>query len=419
MPTIASPNTETSLGETQQAGDLRPDPLLIAAPSTEATSPLPVAAAKQANARDKRIDCLRGLAVLSVILAHSVIPIPIFFKAGWMGVDLFFVLSGFLISGLLFRDYQQHQSIDVKRFLVRRGFKIYPSFWLFLAVTWGISVLRQETSTVPLSAYIHELFFVQNYFSPVWVHTWSLAVEEHFYIFLPVFLVTLIRLSRNVRDPFRAIAWSALAISVACILSRAALILLPSVPHYNLAYRATHARMDSLFFGVLLGYLHHYHGESLKRTLQSTFTRVAIAVACLALLLPGYFAPRDHKAFGILAYSSAYFACGGILLLSIYVRRVLPQTLAKYLKPFGDALAFIGVYSYSIYLWHEAVREWPDLLAYGVFGVALPPVPYFLLYLALCLIMGITLSRSVEHPILRLRDRLFPEHAGNYRRPER
>ena len=66
--------------------------------------------------------------------------------------------------------------------------------------------------------------------------------------------------------------------------------------------------MDSLFFGVLLGYLHHYHGESLARTLQSTFTRVAIAVACVALLLPGYFAPRDHKAFGILAYSSAYFA---------------------------------------------------------------------------------------------------------------
>jgi peptidoglycan/LPS O-acetylase OafA/YrhL len=352
-------------------------------------------------------------------LAHSVIPIPIFFKAGWMGVDLFFVLSGFLISGLLFRDYQQHQSIDVKRFFVRRGFKIYPSFWLFLVVTWGVSVLRHETPTVPLSAYLHELFFVQNYFSPVWVHTWSLAVEEHFYIFLPVFLVALIRLSRNSRDPFRGIVWSALAISVACVLSRAALILLPRVPLNNLAYRATHARMDSLFFGVLLGYLHHYHGKSLARTLQSTFAPVVMAVACLALLLPGYFAPRDHKAFGILAYTSTYFACGGILLLSIYVRGVLPQILAKCLKPFGDALAFIGVYSYSIYLWHEAVREWPDWLTYGVFRISLPPVPYFLLYLSLCLIMGITLSRSVEYPILRLRDRLFPEHAANYRRPGR
>jgi peptidoglycan/LPS O-acetylase OafA/YrhL len=431
MPSIASPNTEVSLGEAQQAGDLRPDTLLIGAPSGAAPSPVPVAAAKQANARDKRIDCLRGIAVLSVILAHSVIPIPIFFKAGWMGVDLFFVLSGFLISGLLFRDYQQHQSIDVKRFLVRRGFKIYPSFWLFLAVTWGISVLRQETSRVPLSAYLHELFFVQNYFSPVWVHTWSLAVEEHFYLLLPVFLVALIRLSRDDcdslrgrdpfhgRDPFRGIVWSAVAIGVGCILSRAALILLPSVPLYNLAYRATHARMDSLFFGVLLGYLHHYHRESLVRTLQSTFTRVAIGVACVALLLPGYFAPRDHKAFAIFAYSSAYLACGGILLLSVYVRGVLPQILAKYLRPFGDALAFIGVYSYSIYLWHDAVREWPDWLVYGVFGVALPPVPYFLLYLALCLIMGITLSRSVEYPILRLRDRLFPEHAAGYGRPGR
>jgi len=415
MPSIASQNEETSLREAQPAGRVGPDPLLVAAHSSAETSPLPVAPATQTYVRDKRIDCLRGLAVLSVILAHSVIPIPIFFKAGWMGVDLFFVLSGFLISGLLFRDYEEHQRIDIKRFLIRRGFKIYPSFWFFLVVTWGISVLRNDTPTVPLS-YLHELFFVQNYFSCVWVHTWSLAVEEHFYILLPVFLSVLVRRSRNCRDPFGAIVWSALAVSIACILSRAAMILLPQVPHYKLAYRATHARMDSLFFGVLLGYLHRYHAKSMARMLQPTFTRVAIAAACVALSLPAYFAARDTEAFSILAYTSVYFACGGLLLLSIHVRGVLPQSLARYLTPFSDALAFIGVYSYSIYLWHEAVREWPDLLAYGIFRVALSPVPYFLLYLALCLMIGITLGRTVEYPILKFRDRLFP---SNYRRSER
>jgi peptidoglycan/LPS O-acetylase OafA/YrhL len=407
MPSIASQNEETSLREAQQAGRVGPDPLLVAAPSSVEASPLPLAPATQTYVRDKRIDCLRGLAVLSVILAHSVTPIPIFFKAGWMGVDLFFVLSGFLISGLLFRDYEQHQRIDIKRFLIRRGFKIYPSFWLFLVVTWGISGLRHETPKVPIS-YLHELFFVQNYFSSVWVHTWSLAVEEHFYIFLPVFLAVLVRRSRNCRDPFGAIVWSALAVCIAGILVRAAMILLPQVPYYKLAYRATHARMDSLFFGVLLGYLHRYHAKSLARMLQPTFIRVAIAVACMALSLPGYFAARDNKAFSILAYTSVYLACGGILLLSIHVRGILPQSLARYLKPFGDALAFIGVYSYSIYLWHEAVREWPDLLGYGIFRVSLSPLPYFSLYLTLCLMIGITLGRTVEYPILKLRDRLFP-----------
>jgi peptidoglycan/LPS O-acetylase OafA/YrhL len=402
MPCIASQNEET-----QQAGRLGPNPLLVAAPSTVETLPLPPDPATQTYVRDKRIDCLRGLAVLSVILAHSVIPIPIFFKAGWMGVDLFFVLSGFLISGLLFRDYEQHQRIDIKRFLIRRGFKIYPSFWLFLVITWGISVLRNETPMTPLS-YLHELFFVQNYFSSVWVHTWSLAVEEHFYILLPAFLAVLARLSRNCREPFGAIVWSGMAVSIACILSRAAMILVPHIPYYKLAYRASHARMDSLFFGVLLGYLHRYHTKSLARMLKPTLIRVAIAVACVALSLPGYFAARDTKAFSILAYTSVYFACGGILLLSIHVRGVLPQNLARCLKPFRDALAFIGVYSYSIYLWHEAVREWPDLLAYGIFRVSLSPLLYFSIYLALCLMIGITLGRTVEYPILKLRDRLFP-----------
>jgi peptidoglycan/LPS O-acetylase OafA/YrhL len=409
MPSIASQNEEISRREAQQVGRVGPDPLLVAAASRAETSQLPLDPATQTYVRDKRIDCLRGLAVLSVILAHSVIPIPIFFKAGWMGVDLFFVLSGFFISGLLFRDYEQHQRIDIKRFLIRRGFKIYPSFWLFLVITWGISVLRHETPTIPLS-YLHELLFVQNYFSCVWVHTWSLAVEEHFYILLPVFLAVLVHVSRNSPDPFRAIAWSALAVSIACILSRAAMILLPHVPYFKLAYRGTHARMDSLFFGVLLGYLHRYHAKSLARTLQPTFIRVTIAVACVALSLPGYFAARDSKAFSILAYTSVYLACGGLLLLCIHVRGVVPQSLTRYLKPFSDALAFIGVYSYSIYLWHEAVREWPDLLAYGIFRVALSPVPYFLIYLALCLMVGIILSRTVEYPILKLRDHLFPSN---------
>jgi len=125
--------------------------------------------------------------------------------------------------------------------------------------------------------------------------------------------------------------------------------------------------------------------------------------------LPGYFAGRDSKTYSILAYTMVYLGCGGILLLSIHVRGVLPPPARRWLAPIADALAFIGMYSYSIYLWHYVVREWPDQLAYGFFHVALPPIPYFLLYLLLTLTMGITLSRAIEYPILKVRDRLFPE----------
>ena len=84
--------------------------------------------------RNKRLDVLRCVAILFVIFQHGNI-LEFFNRAGWIGVDLFFVLSGFLISGLLFGEYQRRGSIQLKRFYIRRGFKIYPAFYVFLAVT--------------------------------------------------------------------------------------------------------------------------------------------------------------------------------------------------------------------------------------------------------------------------------------------
>ena len=85
--------------------------------------------------RNKRLDILRCIAVLSVMILHGNIW-PFFGNIGWVGVDLFFVLSGFLISGLLFSEYKTRNSISFKRFFIRRGLKIYPAFYFFLAVTY-------------------------------------------------------------------------------------------------------------------------------------------------------------------------------------------------------------------------------------------------------------------------------------------
>lgn len=406
------PSIETQPSETQETRGLGSEPLAISgtAENDKNTTALKrLAGDSHVVVRNKRIDCLRGIAVLSVVFLHSAIQIPVFFKAGWMGVDLFFVLSGFLISGLLFREYQKRQAIDVGRFFIRRGLKIYPSFWFFMAVTWGISQLNRDAPTASAQAYLRELFFIQNYFPGVWTHTWSLAVEEHFYIFLPLFLLALTRLSRNRRDPFWCIGWCAVFIGIGCIFLRAALVLLPQNPNFHLAYRGTHARIDSLFFGVLLGYLYNYHGHRLERAMDSTFRRIALAVVSIGLLLPGYFVPRDSKAFSVLGYTMLYLGFGGILLLSVHVREVLPPGPSKWLRPVASGLAYVGMYSYSIYLWHEAIQGWPNLLAYKFFQSTLPPIPYLFLYLLLSLTMGITISRAVEYPILKLRDRLFPE----------
>src|SRR2546421_10087759 len=96
--------------------------------------------------RLKQIDILRAFAVLLVLGRHME-PCPpeasailhqfttIWHEGGWIGVDLFFVLSGFLVSGLLFREYEKYQELRIGRFLIRRGFKIYPPFWLLIGAT--------------------------------------------------------------------------------------------------------------------------------------------------------------------------------------------------------------------------------------------------------------------------------------------
>jgi len=100
--------------------------------------------------RNLGLDLLRLLAVSLVMFRHlpgdvgRTAELAILFRGGWIGVDLFFVLSGFLISGLLFREHQKTGRLDVVHFLIRRGFKIYPVFWAMLAVTiMVLAILKQ------------------------------------------------------------------------------------------------------------------------------------------------------------------------------------------------------------------------------------------------------------------------------------
>ncbi len=107
--------------------------------------------------RLKHIDFLRGIAVILVLFRHHAF-INNTHNAGWIGVDLFFVLSGFLVSGLLFREYIQHQKINAKLFLIRRGFKIYPLFYLALLITIIIELsLGHKISKRPLLSEIAKL----------------------------------------------------------------------------------------------------------------------------------------------------------------------------------------------------------------------------------------------------------------------
>jgi peptidoglycan/LPS O-acetylase OafA/YrhL len=345
------------------------------------------------NSRNRSLDVLRGVAILLVLGRHaSYIEhsryLNFWFRIGWSGVDLFFVLSGFLISGLLFSEFKLSRAIKLKRFWIRRAFKIYPPFYMLIAFVTALSIFR--IGRVP-HALLADVLFVNNYFPHILDHGWSLAVEEHFYLMLPVFLAGLVFAFPTSTDPFRAVPLTSLALSVLCLAMRMKTAV-SGVGWEQLSY-PTHLRIDSLFLGVALGYYAHF------RSLKVHRPWLCLLVGTL-LLLPGF-------ALG----TTLFTATVGLLMMPLGYGCILVWALhhepSRSLRP----LVWLGRYSYSIYLWHVIVAM--------LCNEILPQTSLarFSLQLATSIVVGVVMAKLIEIPSLKIRDRLFP--ALNHRAERR
>jgi peptidoglycan/LPS O-acetylase OafA/YrhL len=187
--------------------------------------------------RVKNLDALRAVAVLLVLGQHFEIQKQ-WSKIGWFGVELFFVLSGYLVAGLLFSEYKSYGKIRIGNFYARRGLKIYPAFYfmLFCTVLWQIFMIHD----LPMKNLAAEVFFFQNYVYGLLWHTWSLAVEEHFYIMLPLVLLIMIRnIDLKQSDPFTFLPKLFLMVASITLIGRILVFGFAAPESYYLAYRAT------------------------------------------------------------------------------------------------------------------------------------------------------------------------------------
>jgi len=350
--------------------------------------------------RNLGLDLLRLFAVLLVMGRHLQIPeeisspfLSIWKTGGWVGVDVFFVLSGFLVSGLFFKEYQKKGSIDIKRFLIRRGFKIYPAFWCMLMMTVFVAALRFEQ--IFSRWLLGEILFLQNYLGGLWNHTWSLAVEEHFYIGLSILFLLLVKVAG--KNPFRFIP--SIAILLVCICLGLRILNMHTYEMYtyeNFLY-GTHIRMDSLFFGVLISY--YWHFKSLQSRLEF-IPSVIFIVLGLLLLAPAFiFTLEDHKWISV--YGFILFYLGASCLIFAITR--INKSNNIFLR-FAGAL---GASSYSIYLWHMPVNFWGSHILKKSIGLDSFLI-YSSCYFVGALSIGYFMSKIVEFPILRLRDKLAP-----------
>lgn len=285
------------------------------------------------------LDGLRAVAILLVVVAHTITPrFP-----GGLGVTLFFFISGFIITRMLLAENFGRDGI--RSFYLRRIFRLAPALMIYILI--AVLAMAAVGRPIPLGDIFASLFYYANYHSfgvssdgvrsPLGI-TWSLAVEEHFYILFPILLLV-------VRGHTQRLQAVLLAVLVATLLWR--LILVGSVPDARI-YEGTDTRLDSLAYGCLLSVM-FYRAKKFGRTqLLDGLSRPGFMIIGVAALLASllYRDPVFRESFRYSVQGMAFIP----IFCALFWRDSLPAILRRTLE--SRFMVFIGAVSYSLYLYH-------------------------------------------------------------------
>ncbi len=344
------------------------------------------------------VDGLRAFAVTAVLVYHlgaSWLP------GGFLGVDVFLVISGFLITSLLLAERRTRGRIDLKRFWIRRALRLLPALFLMLLVVMTAMVVLHPGEVAGLRgallaslAYVTNWYFVVAevpYFAQfgrpsVLQHLWSLAVEEQFYlIWPPVLAIALMAVRR------RAVVWAIVAAIAASTI--AAWVMWQPFTDPSRIYYSTDTRAVGLLAGVLLALVVPPVTRWARPGPRARGQLDLLGVACLAAVLGAMLTLGDLDR---LLYQGGFLvvalATAGLVLVAAHPASRLGVALG------WAPLVWIGLRSYAIYLWH-----WPVIMLTRP-GVDVALDGWRLLALRLALIVGAAMVsyRFVERPIRRL-----------------
>lgn len=376
-------STQSSAGHTQPT-------------STRAGAPGPSAAAYLPS-----LDGWRALAIALVLLSHaaesiiSALPaglaldLPALKHLGLSGVQLFFGLSGFLITSKLLEEEQRHGRINLSGFYLRRSFRILPAALVLLAVLGLLSLLG--VLDIGLTRWLSTLFFAANYSSaaPNWYvgHFWSLAVEEHFYFLWPAALVLLHRSRRRLALVF--------ALALALAVWRALDFKYQITGAAPVAFWGrTDIQADGILCGVAIALLNAdpVWRPRLQRFLTTPATWGLLGALLLALqALNGLNWKLDFLLISVKALLLPLLMLGTVLRSSDWPARLLERA----------PMRFVGRLSYSLYLWQQlflvgSVDRVPGLGALQVF-------PLNLIAVFACAMLSLHL---IEQPMIALGQRV-------------
>ena len=343
-----------------------------------------------------QLDGLRGIAIILVLLHHAGIP---YVHGGHIGVDIFFVLSGFLITVLLYQEYVLYEGIDLKRFYIRRLLRLTPAllglltiFGAFTLATKSGAALANTGQSIFLAAfYLSDFAIAFNYSDLGGLgHTWSLAIEEHFYLIYPVSLLILLRKGPSTRTGIVVLTVMVVLIAIYRIFMWG-----PAPEEVARVYYGFDTRADGLLVGSILGLI------AARGYLPKVSRHIAISgtgiLACALI-----FADWDSRLY---AYGLPLINISTAIVLS-YVMTTGVEWLAN------KALVWVGIISYGLYLWHN--------LIFIVIRERVTGSPWAILVLGslVSLIVAGTSFYLLEKPCLRLKKRFATSNRGTSRQTD-
>lgn len=358
------------------------------------------------------LDHLRALAIIIVFLFHYPTPgeLPDWalkcIDFGWIGVDLFFVLSGFLIGRQLFSELKSKGSISLKPFFIKRFFRIVPVYLVVVAIYFLVPVFRERESLPALWKF---LTFTQNIglnpsVNGTFSHAWSLCVEEQFYLFFPLVIMLAVYLKATKKGLYIIVGFFLFTCLIRLYIWTNYMQPLMNKEGgdgnfwVTWIYYPTYTRLDGLLTGIsIAGLVVFYPALKEKITKHADL----LLVAGMLLLFGGYQLSYFRQGFNANIFGFPVIAISfGIMVLAA----ISPTCFLYKFKSW--ITTSIATLSYSIYLIHKAISHL-CFLYFGRSGVDAESFWMLLLSVIFTILGAVLLRYVVEKPFLRLRDKIL------------
>lgn len=362
------------------------------------------------------LDSLRAIAIIIVLIYHYRVVVSqenifgFMSQLGWTGVDLFFVLNGYLIGNQILSALAKGRDFSLKNFYIRRFLRTLPNYYFVLTLYFIFPTLLAGTATASIWSF---LSFTQNLDmrpGQTFTHSWSLCIEEHFYLIFPIIALLIISAKRSL-----VVAWAAIVGAILLAMGLRGFnwythgqAAITGSEFWNHIYYPSYTRFDELLPGIAIALLKNFHPSAYEKILRRGNLLFGLGVVCVGIMffvLHNYFYIEGYGFSGLAATFS--YSMLAISFSVLVLAALSPGSLLYRIRIPGAAS--LALWSYAIYLIHKPLFQvFKTLLPEH--GISIDNMFGVVIIMSVSLVAGWALYQFVETPFMNLRARFYPDN---------